>query len=61
MAIREDLIAQLNDVLGEFAALLERSKYDDASDLPEAELGKFVRSAKLDLRNMAAHGKYTEL
>lgn len=53
MAIQEDLIAQLDDVLGEFAALLKRSKYDDASDLPEAEVGRFVSRAEAAIHRVA--------
>jgi hypothetical protein len=53
MGIQEELIAQLDDVLGEFTALLKRSKYDDASDLPEAEVGRFVSRAEAVIHRVA--------
>ena len=53
MGIQEELVAQLDDLLGEFGALLKRSKYDDASDLPEAEVGRFVSRAEAAIHRVA--------
>lgn len=46
MGVQDELLAQLDDVLNEFSALLKRSKYDDISDLPEAEVTRFVTRAR---------------
>ena len=46
MTIQDQLVSQLDDVLAEFAGLLKRSKYDDISDLPKAEVTRFVSRAR---------------
>lgn len=53
MGIQEELISQLDDVLAEWSALVKRSKYDDASDLPEAEVGQFVSRAEAAIHRIA--------
>ncbi len=53
MGIQDQLVAQLDDILGEFATLLKRSKYDDISDLPEAEVTRFVSRAEAAINRVA--------
>ena len=53
MGIQEEVVAQVDDVLGEYATLLRRSKYDDVSDLPEAEVGRFVSRAEAVIHRVA--------
>lgn len=53
MGIEEQLLGQIDDLLNEFADLLKRSKYDDASDLPEVEVGRFVSRAEAAIHRVA--------
>jgi hypothetical protein len=53
MTIQDQLVSQLDEVLAEFAALLKRSQYDDISDLPEAEVTKFVSRAEAAIQRVA--------
>jgi len=53
MGIQDALIAQLDAVLGEWASLVKRSKYDDASDLPEAEVRRVVSRAEAAIHRIA--------
>ena len=59
--IQEQLVAQLDDVLGEFAGLPKRSKYDDISDLPEAEVTRFAGRAEAAIHRIAGRpSSYSE-
>lgn len=53
MGIEEQLVEQIDDVLNEFAGLLGRSKYDDVSDQPEADVGRFVSRAEAAIHRVA--------
>lgn len=53
MTIQDQLVSQLEQVLAEFDALLKRSKHDDISDLPEAEVTRFVSRAEAAIQRVA--------
>lgn len=53
MGIDAQFVVQIDDLLNEFAGLLQRSKYDDASDLPEVEVGRFVSRAEAAIHRIA--------
>jgi hypothetical protein len=53
MGVQDELLAQLDDVLAEFGALLKRSKHDDISDLPEVEVTRFVTRARAAIDRVA--------
>ena len=53
MGIQDQLLAELDDLLGEFAALRKRSQHDDISDLPEAEVMRFVSRAEAAIIRVA--------
>lgn len=53
MTIQDQFVSQLDEILAEFEALLKRSKYDDVSDLPEAEVGRFVSWAEAVIHRVA--------
>ncbi|MCI0407987.1 MAG: hypothetical protein L0191_05380 [Acidobacteria bacterium] len=53
MQSEERVVAQLDEVLQEFASLRKRSQYDDISDLPEAEVVRFVTRARAAIHRIA--------
>ena len=53
MGIQEDFLAQLDGLLVEFEGMIRNSKYDDASDLPDEEVGRFVSRAEAAIQRIA--------
>ncbi len=53
MTIQEQLLAQLDDVGGEFEGLRKRSQHDDISDLPEGEVIRFITRARAAIERVA--------
>ncbi len=53
MEADENFLTQLDELLEEFAGLRKRSQYDDLSDLPEAEVVRFVTRARAAVHRVA--------
>jgi hypothetical protein len=49
----DSVLAQLDEVLQEFAALRKRSQHDGVSDLPESEVVRFVTRARAAIHRVA--------
>ena len=53
MKLEAAFLRQLEDLLAEFKDLRARSKYDDVSDLPEADVIRFVTRARAAIHRLA--------